>query len=41
MLIKSHLNSRSDKFNIHVNAFNIIGPPPNWSGASEAEKRWS
>ena len=40
MVIKSHLNSRSGKFNIHIYVFNIGGPPPNWSGASEAEKRW-
>jgi len=36
MIIKSHLNSRSDKFNVKINVFNISGPLLNWSGASEA-----
>ena len=25
MIIKSHLNFRSGKFNVHINVFNIVG----------------
>ena len=29
LIIKGHLNSKSGKFNVHINVFNISGPPPN------------
>ena len=37
----NRLNLRSGKLKVHINVVNAIGSPPNWSGAFEAEKRWS